>query len=112
MICRYRSVRESVPACLIAYPRRGTAVTAIPDADLPDTDLPDQVRPTFRDDRQRIRRRSSVGLRLALPLLELGPERIDVRWIDDLGGNDDQLVGRDEGLVAFEEFGHVLHALV
>src|SRR5438094_4482643 len=44
--------------------------------------------------------------------LELRLERIDVRSIDDLGRNDDELGVRDRRLVAFEILGHQFHALI
>src|SRR5205823_1195595 len=44
--------------------------------------------------------------------LHLGLEGIDIALVDDLGGNDDQLVGRDSRLVALEILGHQLHALI
>ena len=49
---------------------------------------------------------------LALPRLQLGPEGIDVGLVDDLGRNDDQLVGRNARLVALEILRHQLHALI
>src|SRR3954467_589841 len=51
-------------------------------------------------------------LRLAQHLLHLGHELVDVRLLDDLAGHDDDAVGRDAGLVAFEIFRHQLHALI
>src|SRR3954467_9025764 len=49
---------------------------------------------------------------LAPHLLHLGHELVDVRFLDDLAGHDDDAVGRDAGLVAFEIFRHQLHALI
>src|ERR1043165_477713 len=53
-----------------------------------------------------------IVLLLALPLLQLGPEGIDIALFDDLGRDDDQLVGWNERLVALQVLRQVLHALI
>src|SRR3569623_377465 len=49
---------------------------------------------------------------IALALLQLGPEGVDVALVDDLGRDAEQLVVRDPGLVALDVLGEVLHALI
>ena len=114
-IWRCRSVRGRVLACLIASLRRWIARTdfrrryilLLNAAEISDTAFPMTTTGAW----PAVASTGGAGL-LALPLLEFGPERIDVGLVDDLGRDDDQLVGRDEGFVALQVFGHVLHALI
>src|SRR6185437_177619 len=73
---------------------------------------PGSATPLSEADARRFVKAPVVKLLLALTLLELGPESVDVVLADDLGGDDDQAVRRNERFVSFEIFRHVLHALV